>query len=137
MRTTSKERAEVINRLLNLGISFEHANQLRRISCTLRSWFERECGTENGCIQRDEATGRPYITYDDYSEPGGRRRRYPIADREAGAKRRLASIMAGYRSKLAPYIQGDCRGPSLYIIRKADMRGQNIDQVYTRGVAVY
>jgi hypothetical protein len=36
-----------------------------------------------------------------------------------------------------PYIQGDCRGASLYILRQEDVEGQNIDQVYTRGVAVY
>jgi hypothetical protein len=135
MRTTAKERAEVINRLINLGITYSHAGQLRRIAMTLRNWFERECGSENGdCIERDETTGKPFVTYEAGAGP---RKRYPIADKEAGARKRLAAIMAGYRRKLVPYVQGDCRGASLHIIRRKDARGQNLDQVYNRGVAVY
>ena len=45
-------------RLLKLGISYEHACQLRRISMTLRNWFELECGTGDErttrSIERDD-----------------------------------------------------------------------------------
>lgn len=44
MSTTAKERYEVINRLQAAGISYEHANALRRISMTLSRWGELECG---------------------------------------------------------------------------------------------
>lgn len=130
MRTTSKERAEVIARLIKLGIEYPDAEALRRIAMTLHSWFERECGDGGGCIERDETTGKAYYL----NAMSGKR--YPIADRETGAKNRLKSIMAKY-SALQPYIQGDCRGASLYILRNDDLRGSNVEQVYNRGVAVY
>ena len=136
MKTSAKERYEVIQRLNRLGIDYETANRLRRIALTLHSWFERECGDANGnCIERDEATGKPFNTYEAGAGP---RKRYAIPDREAGAKKRLTAIMAGYKRRLVAYIQGDCRGASLYILRKSDVKpGESIDSVYTRGVAVY
>ena len=130
MNTTAKERYEVIARLEKLGIDYQTAQQLRRISMTLQRWFERECGTDNGCIERDETTGKPYWLN------ATTMRRYPIPDREKGAMARLRSIMSRLKG-LVPYIQGDCRGASLYILRQEDVKDQNIDQVYTRGVAVY
>jgi hypothetical protein len=140
MRTTAKERAEVIARLIQLGISYHDAEALRRISKTLHSWFEQECGDSNGhaswSIERDEKTDKPFrCVYPHYS--GEKNYRIPIPDREAGAKRRLALLMKPYSRRLVPYIQGDCRGASVYILRKQDVRGQNIDSIYTRGVAVY
>ena len=57
MRTSVKQRVEVIRRLQDAGISWEHANTLRRINMTLQRWGELEC---NGDIQRDETTGIPY-----------------------------------------------------------------------------
>lgn len=41
-----------------LGFTAEEAESLRRISMTLRRWHERECGDGNGCIEREEQTGR-------------------------------------------------------------------------------
>jgi hypothetical protein len=133
MRTTSKERSEVIARLIQLGVTYQDAEALRRVSMQLHSWFERECGTGNGCIERDEATGKTYWLNSNTM------RRWLIPDRESGAKRRLARIMAAYKRKLIPYIQGDCRGASLYLLRKGKdvSKGENIDSVYSRGVAVY
>lgn len=133
MRTTPRERAEVIARLIQLGISYQDAEALRRISCQLHSWFERECGTDNGCIERDEETGKTFWLNSHTM------RRWPIADRETGAKKRLARIMATYKRRLVPYIQGDCRGASLYVLRKGKdvKKGEDIDNVYTRGIAVY
>ena len=136
METTQKERFEVLAQLQKLGFDYDAANKLRRIAMTLRAWFEAGCGDVRGnCIERDEATGKPYRTFDNLSGPRGR---YAIADREAGAKRRLAAIMVPYKRRLVSYIQGDCRGASLYILRKADVKpGESLDGVYHRGVAVY
>jgi hypothetical protein len=143
MSATPKERAEVIARLVKLGISYQDAEALRRISNTLHNWFELECGTGNDrvsrSIERDEnGDGKPFlrVRYIGYNNQWIDRKS-PIADREAGAKRRLAAIMANYRRRLVPYIQGDCRGASLYVLRKADVRGQDINSIYNRGVAVF
>ncbi len=133
--TTTKERYEVMSRLQSLGLDYETACALRRISMALHSWFERECGDANGnCIERDEITGIPYVTYEAGAGP---RKRYKIADRERGAEKRLAKIMQS-QPELVPYIQGDCRGAALYILRKSDLQpGDKLDSVYTRGIAVY
>lgn len=143
MRTTAKERAEVIARLIQLGISYPDAEALRRIAKTLHSWFELECGTGDERVTRsierdDNGDGKPFlrVQYMGFNNQWIDRRS-PIADREAGAKKRLAAIMASYKRKLVPYIQGDPRGAPLYVLRKADVRGQDINSIYNRGVAVY
>lgn len=117
--------------LLGLGISSEDCEALRRISMTLRRWHELECGIDHGCVERDETTGKTYWLN---SMTG---KRYPFRDRETGAKKRLAKIMAQYPT-LTPYIQGDPRGAALYILRPGDVpAGQNAESYYTRGVCVY
>lgn len=145
MRTTAKERAEVIARLCKLNISYQDAEALRRISMTLRNWFELECGTGDGRVTRsiereDNGEGKPFVRVQFAGFDGTwHDNKYPIADREAGARRRLAAIMAPYKRRLAVYIQGDCRGAALHILRKGkDIKpGERIDSVYSRGVAVY
>jgi hypothetical protein len=118
------------NRLRTLGISREDAETLRRISMTLHRWFEKECGFDNGCIERDETTGRTYWL-NSYTM-----RRTPIADRETGARRRLAAIMARYPT-LTAYVQSDPRGCALYILTAEQLAGEHpIDAIYNRGVAV-
>lgn len=142
MRTTARERAEVIARLVQLGISYQDAEALRRIANTLRNWFEMECGTERGratvSIERDE-NEKPFQRVQ-YMGTGNQwvDRKYPIADRESGARNRLTALMQRYGA-LVSYIQGDCRGASLYILRRGvDVQpGEDIDSVYSRGVAVY
>jgi hypothetical protein len=126
----------VLDRLQKMGFSREEANQLRRIALTLRRWFERKCGDANGnCIERDEATGKPFRTFENGPGPRGR---CAVADQETGARKRLVAIMARYKRRLVAYIQGDCRGASLYILRRHDLKpGESIDSVYNRGVAVY
>jgi hypothetical protein len=130
-----RDQYEIVAKLQSLGFSYDEANQLRRISMTLRRWFERECGDSNGnCIERDEATGKPFCTFENGSGPRGR---YPVADKEAGARKRLAAIMASRKRRLVAFIQTDCRGAALYILRKCDVRGQDINSIYNRGIAVY
>jgi hypothetical protein len=116
-----------------LGITDADADALRRIEMTLHRWAERECGDgSDWAIERDEATGKPFNVY----HGPGKSRRYRVADKEAGALRRLAVIMARY-PELVAYHQGDCRGCMLYVLRRADVReGEDIDAVYTRGWAV-
>lgn len=112
-----------------ITLSCEQANILRRADLTLTRWAEGECGNGNDraswCIERDEKTGKPYHVVYPHS---GASRRYPIADREAGALRRVASL---------------CKELGLYFFHQTDPRGAALwvsneplnDQNYTRGVA--
>ena len=132
--------------LQSLGFTRDEAEALRRISMTLQRWHELECGTDNGCIERDETTDKPYWV----SEWGGqwstgKRCRTPIADRETGARKRLAAIVARRNApykfphhQIAAYIQGDPRGAALYIIRPGDVpEGADVGAYYSRGICVY
>lgn len=121
---------DCIGPLTRLGIQYEDALSLRRISMTLHRWHELECGTDNGCVERDEESGKTYWI-------SARGTRYPTVDRESGARKRLSRVMANYPG-LIPYIQGDPRGASLYILRPEDVpEGKDVDAYYSRGVAVY
>jgi hypothetical protein len=143
------------NALLDLGFTRDESEALRRISMTLHRWHERECGDGNGCIERDEMTGKTYWL-DSYSG-----RRYAIADRETGARKRLVAIIAARNDRalaaiplselrreqrkghtgfqpVSYYVQGDPRGAALYIIRPGDVpEGASVDSCYTRGICVY
>ncbi len=125
-RLTAQENA-----LMALGFTADEADTLRRISRTLRRWHELECGVDNGAIERDDDTQRPYWC----SSTTGRR--YPVADRERGALRRLARGMATH-APLTYYIQTDPRGAALYILRPGDVpEGADPASCYTRGICVY
>lgn len=127
----NKHTFAMIGRLQNAGVSEQDAWQLRRIAMTLSRWSELECGTDRGCIERDEATGRPFYRYSDGDRGGF------VADRERGALRRLDAIMAKYPG-LVSYHQTDPRGASLYILRTADcIPFASIDSYYNRGIAVH
>jgi hypothetical protein len=66
----------------------------------------------------------------------GKSYRTPIADREAGALRRLQKIIRRH-PELEGYRQSDPRGCALYIVRKSDIpAGESVNSFYTRGVAV-
>ena len=113
------------------GIDPYDAAALRRISMQLHSWFERECGIDGGCIERDETTGRPYWRSSHTLQ------RSPISDLEAGAMRRLKAIMSRYPD-LSYYVQGDPRGCALYILRPGDVpEGEDPSCYYSRGIAIY
>lgn len=130
---------ESVHRLVQAGITEADARTLRKISMTLHRWHELECGVSNGAIERDETTGTPYWHARCYSNQrcGTEGARYKIADREAGARRRLKRIMANYPGFTA-YVQTDPRGCALYILRPGDVpTGADVSTVYNRGVAVY
>lgn len=132
MRTTPKERFEMIQRLENLGFAYNDAEQIRRISMTLHRWHELECGIDGGCIERDEITDKPYWV-NSYSD----KRSYRMPDRERGALKRLAAIMERY-PQFSTYIQSDPRGAALYILRPGDVpEGERAESYYTRGICVY
>lgn len=142
LRQTAQE-----NTLLSLGFTTDEAAALRRISLTLRRWHELECGTDQGCIERDDTTGKPYLVTD-------KGRRWPIADRETGAQRRLAAIIRACNERrfqmdaatahnpnahdLKPYIQTDPRGAALYILRPDDVpAGKDPAAYHSRGICIY
>ena len=116
--------------LQTLGFTVTEAQALRRISMTLHRWAENEC---EGLIERDEnRNNRPF-----WSNPGsGRHFVAPVADREAGAMKRLRAIFA--RHSLTYYVQRDPRGVTLYIIRPGDVPdGADVGSYYSRGIAIY
>jgi len=131
----TRKEAERLTRqednLRSLGMSPLDAESLRRISMTLHRWHELECGTSNGCVERDESTGKTYWL----NAMSGRR--FPTPDRETGAVKRLARIMAKHPT-LQAYVQGDPRGAALYVLRPGDVpEGASDDSYYSRGIAVY
>lgn len=154
--STQKAKFALFQRLQNLGFTYEEAAQLRRIEMTLQRWGELECGNDNGrasyCVSRDETTGKPYMEVHPYS---GKSYRYAIADREAGALRRMKTIVdarnerersadarrSSHAGHVFAYHQGDPRGCALYLLTREQLTGSSgetlpIDQYYTRGLAV-
>ena len=148
------------NTLMELGFTRPEAESLRLISKALRRWYEREC---NGEIQRgDDGTARGYRVNARFLDPNDPRYWYKVADRETGARKRLAAILgrrnaritddhskdaeqyihATCHAKLAgivsAYIQTDPRGAALHIIRPGDVpEGGDVGAYYSRGVCVY
>ena len=126
-----------LDQVIELGVGYDDALALRRISMTLHRWHEQECGTHNGCIERNEETGKPYFVTWHTTGQNLRRISYAIPDRETGAKKRLDKIMANYPA-LIPFIQTDPRGCALYLLRPNDVpEGKDADCYYSRGIAVY
>lgn len=144
MSTTQKERYEVMHRLDRLGIAYEDAVALRRIALTLHRWFELECGDGNDygswAIERDEATDVPYMVHHHYRHGQGQdtTTKRKIADKENGARKRLAVILAKYPT-LHAYIQTDPRGASLYLLTDEQLAyyNQPIESIYNNGIVVY
>jgi hypothetical protein len=119
-----------INQVISLGVTYDDATALRRISMTLRRWFELECGLDNGAIERDD-DGTPYW------KPAFNSRKYRVPDRENGAYKRLAKIMTAYPD-LTPFVQCDPRGCALYLLRPNDVpQGKDASAYYSHGIAVY
>lgn len=117
------------NALGKLGMSAVEINILLRAERTLGRWATDEC---NGDIQRDgdDGEGKPFRVYGRNHE-----HRYAIADREAGALRRVSEICR--RHGVTFYHQGDPRGCALYIIRKGDVpKGCDVGAYYSNGLAV-
>jgi hypothetical protein len=134
-----ENRNRTYNALQSLGFTFDECEKLRRISMTLHRWHELECGNSNDwaswAIERDEQTEIPYMVTHHYNRPNPTR--YRVADRENGAKKRLAKILES-RPGISAYIQGDPRGAALYILRPGDIpEGKEAASYYNRGICVY
>lgn len=131
------------------------AESLRRISMTLHRWHELECGDGNNhgswAIVRGfngaddfegfkhDDDGDSYLEHHHYRHGRGKDSvSYTrIPDREKGARKRLAAILARYPGLIA-YVQTDPRGCALYILRLGDVwAGASVDSCYTNGLAVY
>jgi len=137
------------NTLLDLGFTRDEAERLRRISLTLHRWHELECGTGDGQIMRsierdgDEPDSRPYMRVQYPTPQGYVDRRWPVADRETGARKRLGAIIVARNMRdesrhLTAYIQTDPQGCALYILRPGDVpEGGDPSAYYPRGIAVY
>ncbi len=121
----------------SLGFGYGEIQTLRRIEMTLRRWFELECGNGNDynsfMIERDETTGKPFMVI--HPNDGGKYRTTQIADKEKGALKRLRALMAT-KPALWFYVQGDPRGCALYVGEQTDVIGQELGQVYNRGIAI-
>lgn len=136
---TKKElirRMEQADRLVRLGLTYDEAEQIRRISMTLSRWSEHEC---NGCIEREESSGRPFWVWETYGQTclPNRRHYQPIPDRETGAIKRMDKIISNHPG-LAWYHQTDPRGAQVYVYSVDKLEGRPIDSVYNSiGVAVY
>ena len=139
-----ENRHRMYNALQSLGFSFDECEKLRRISMTLHRWHELECGDgdefSDWAIERDNnGEGAPYLVRRIHPRHGtqGRTTKTRIADRETGARKRLAKILES-RPGLSAYIQGDPRGAALYILRPGDIpEGAEPMSCYHRGICVY
>lgn len=130
-RKSNRQEYDCVTALVGLGIGYDDAIHLRRISMQLHRWHELECGIDGGGVERDETTGK--VTW--YDSATGRRT--PFADRETMALKRLGMVMSRYPA-LKPYVQGDPRGAALYILRPGDVpEGEDENAYYGRGIAVY
>ena len=129
MTKAQKELRDYVMKSLEIkGVSAADAAALRRISMTLHRWHEHEC---NGTIQRDDETCKPF-----WYSTATYRRLCAAIDRETGALKRLAAIMARYPD-LVSYVQGDPRGVALYVLSRDQVGERDIDAIYGRGVAVF
>ena len=99
-----------------VALTFAQANTLRRAELTLQSWAELECGDSDSYASRglcrDEVTGKPYMLVIPH-KGDSKGKRYPVADRERGALKRVASVCKD--AGLSFYHQGDPRGCVLYV----------------------
>ena len=146
--STQKRKFELFARLARLGFTYDESAALRRIEMTLQRWAEAECGNGNDygswAIERDESTGKPYMVHRHYMHGSGKdyTTRRPIADREAGALRRLAAIVLARNARgnagnwVYHYHQTDPRGCALYLLTREQLGADEISSIYTRGLAV-
>jgi len=116
MKSPYQQITETLQHLTREGVAadWSDAVALRRASMTINRWQQLECGDSNDYqswhVERDEVTGKPYMVTHPHKGSASRRA-YP--DKEAGAMKRIKAICE--RLNCHYYIQGDCRGESLYI----------------------
>jgi len=131
LRITAQE-----NTLVNLGFTADEAIKLRRISLALRRWYELECGTDIGSVERDEETRKTYWRNANTGKLS------PFRDLETGATKRLIEIISARNSRqpirVDYYLQTDPRGAALYILRDQDVpKDKDAAAYYSRGICIY
>lgn len=151
--TKSERSFKLYSRLAELGFTYEESKALYRAQLTLHRWAEAEC---NGEIERDETTNKParHFRWSAFGQgPGLSHQAFPIADREAGALRRVKGIVEARNARLGkglngapddfilPYHQTDPRGCALYLVKQSDLGNGcspslPLSSYYTRGLAV-
>ena len=115
--TARQKTLEVMQRLNRRGVNvnFEQAETLRRAEQTLHRWAEQKCGASKDrvswAISRDENSNKPFC--ETHFHDGGPSRVDWIADREAGALRRIAAVCKAVEASF--YHQTDPRGCALYV----------------------
>lgn len=130
--TARQDTLELMRRLNDNAIAanFDDANTLRRAQITLHRWHEQECGVGNDwqswAIERDEQTGIPYRCVYPHKKVRAPYR-IRIADKEAGAIRRVAAVCKALGAFY--FVQTDPRGCALYVANE-----RLTDSDYTRGV---
>ena len=87
-------------------------NRLKELSIKLRRWHERLCGDNYGVVWENSNGKCYYVSYS-----GGRR---CINNLGKKLKSEIIKIMSKYEH-LVFYIQGDPRGPALYLIHKNEV----------------
>jgi len=106
-----ERRRHLTATLRDLGFTEQEADQLRRIANTLQRWYELECGTGEGQTTRsieretDDENSRPFMRVQYPTAAGYVDRRYPVPDRENGAKKRLAAILAARNARFTSYAE--------------------------------
>lgn len=128
----TREKYDCVPTLVRAGITTGDALALRRISMQLHRWHEKECGIDNGCIERDETTGKPLWR----NAMTGKT--YPVRDMETPALKRLDGIMAKYPT-FRHYVQTDPRGAALYILTPHNLAfigEDSIESRYSAGICV-
>lgn len=144
-----ENRVRTLDRLRDLGFTYDEAESLRRIEMTLQRWGELECGNSDNYkswhVERDEETGKPSMRIIPHTGDA-RGHSYPIPDREKGALKRGNAIVNARNKRKTPsqsrvvfYHQGDPRGCAVYIVPASELEAGNPDSIhslYTRGIAV-
>lgn len=102
------------------GLNPAEIGTLMRAERRLHRWHEVHC---NGDVWEQDAGG--WV---------GRHGR-PVRDAGASAGRQVERVMDAH-PELVAYVQTDPRGCALYVLRRADVAGEDVASVYSRGVAV-
>ena len=109
--------------------SMRYWKELIRLSRRLRRWHERLCGDSYGVVEEEEDGRCFFLTYEGH--------RYRVRNMGRAAERRVAEIMAKF-PELVYYIQGDPRGPALYILNKEDVDpALPLASQYLKGEPIY
>lgn len=137
METKTERIGRLFVQMHNLGFTPSETSTLLKCEWVLHRWAELECGTGDGHIERDEATGKPFFVNDRsrYVDPKDPRSRRAIPDREASTYRRIEKLMERHPG-LWWYHQTDPRGCAVYVGKVADLGDRELSAHYTQGVAV-